>query len=531
MGRAAAKRTRFAFGQIGTMNLPFLTHHEGIGISQRQGLLGQRLDGQLVQGFIYLCISLAQDQDALLILLLFCCGSIEMSHNLDGLLDILQFPVGYSLAVLQFLYILSGSLISFRLPSLFSGLRRFVQNQFLLGNLFLCCFKGKVCFLRFSFPFLDVSGVSLHVFQGRLILFLSQLQCLFLFFQIRHSRFHFCFQRSCFSDDRQGLFQLFLCLAYCFLQTGESFLAFANVRLLTFDVPFRFQDVFFLLVDALRLSLYFLQLVDGRLYFIVQLQTENLGLHLFNGICCLLHICLTNSDLLDLLIVFFKPLQFFRDGLQLAVKFLLSFFQPGDFLLQLDEFFIVQQVLFNGFHRCCHLIVGIRRLVFRLLDFSSDVRISFRASDEFFQKFVPFVFLCRQEVGKRALGDEHGTEKLVVVESDDVRQLVPVGSFLRYLFSVSRDFIKRSLGVLVAHSLESDVPFCAVDAAVVGKEGEFAVAFLLATCKDVSTVGRSQTVTFAGIGSSENLDALVLVSFLSGVARGAVVESQTDSIE
>ena len=148
------------------MNLPFFTHHEGIGISQRQSLLGQRLDGQLAQGFIYLSISLAQDLDSLLILLLFCCGSIEMGHNLDGLLDILQFPVGYSLAVLQFLYVLSGSLISFRLPSLFCGLRRFVQNLFLLGNLFLCRFEGKVRFLRFGFPFLDVSGVFLHVFQG-----------------------------------------------------------------------------------------------------------------------------------------------------------------------------------------------------------------------------------------------------------------------------------------------------------------------------------------------------------------------------
>ena len=166
MGRAATERTRFAFGQVGTMNLPFLTHHEGIGISQRQGLLGQRLDGQLAQGLIYLCVSLAQELDSLLILLLFCCGSIEMSHNLDGLLDILQFPVGYSLVVLQFLYILSGSLFSFLLPSLFSGLRRFVQNLFLLGNLFLCRFEGKVRFLRFCFPFLDVSGVFLHVFLG-----------------------------------------------------------------------------------------------------------------------------------------------------------------------------------------------------------------------------------------------------------------------------------------------------------------------------------------------------------------------------
>ena len=235
--------------------------------------------------------------------------------------------------------------------------------------------------------------------------------------------------------------------------------------------------------------------------------------------------------MLDLLIVFLKPLQVFRDGLQLAVKFLLSLFQAVDFLLQLGEFFIVQQVLFNGFNRCSHLVVGIRRLVFRLLDFSSGVRISFLASDEFFQEFVPLVFLCRQEVGKRALGDEYGTEKLVVVQSDDVRQLVPVGSFLCYFFSVSCDFIERSLGVLVAHSLESDVPFCAVDAAVVGKEGEFAVTLFLATGQDVSAVGRCQTVTFAGIGSSENLDVLVLVSFLPGVAWGAIVESQTDSIE
>ena len=245
----------------------------------------------------------------------------------------------------------------------------------------------------------------------------------------------------------------------------------------------------------------------------------------------MLHISLVDSDLLDLLIVFLKPLQVFRDGLQLAVEFLLSLFQTVDFLLQLGEFFIVQQVLFYGFHRCCHLVVGIRRLVFRLLDFSSDVRISFLASDEFFQEFVPFVFLCCQEVGKRALGDEYGAEKLVVVESDDVRQFVPIGSFLRYFFSVSRDFIKRSLGVLVAHSLESDVPFCAVDAAVVGKEGEFAVALFLATCQDVSAVGRCQTVTFAGIGSSENLDVLVLVAFFPGVARGAVVEGKADSIE
>ena len=262
-------------------------------------------------------------------------------------------------------------------------------------------------------------------------------------------------------------------------------------------------------MDALRLSFYFLQQVDGRLYFIVQLQTENLGLHRFNGICCLLHICLADSDLLNLFIVFLKPLQVFRDGLQLAVEFLLCLFQPVDFLLQLGEFFIVQQVLFYGFHRC----------------------ISFLASDEFFQEFVPLVFFRRQEVGKRALGDEYGTEKLVVVQSDDVRQLVPVGSFLCYLFAVSRDFIERSLGVLVAHSLESDVPFCAVDAAVVGKEGEFAVALFLATCQDVSAVGRCQTVTFGGIGSSENLDVLVLVAFLPGVARGAVVESQTDGVE
>ena len=224
-------------------------------------------------------------------------------------------------------------------------------------------------------------------------------------------------------------------------------------------------------------------------------------------------------------------MQVFRDGLQLAVEFLLCLFQTGNFFLQLDEFFVVQQVLFYGFHRCCHLVVGIRCLVFRLLDFSSDVRIGFFASDEFFQEFVPFVFLCRQEVGKRALGDEYGAEKLVVVESDDVRQLVPVGSFLRRLFSVPHDFIERSLGVLVAHSLESDVPFCAVDAAVVGKEGEFAVALFLATCQDVSTVCRSQTVVFAGIGSSENLDALVLVAFLSRVARGAVVEGKTDGVE
>ena len=257
-----------------------------------------------------------------------------MSRHLNGLLNILQFSVGCGLTVLHFFYILSGSLALFLLPSQFSGLCCFPKHLFLLGNLFLCRFEGMVRFRRFGFPFLDVSGVFLHVFLGSLILFLSQLQCLFLFCQIRHCRFHFCFQHSCFCYYRQGLFYLFLCLADHFLQTGESFLAFVDGRLLTFDVCFRFQNVFFLLVDALRLSLYFLQQVDGRLYFIVQLQTENLGLHLFNGISSLLHICLADSDLLRLLIVFFKPLQVFRNGLQLAVEFLLSLFQTDDFLLQ-----------------------------------------------------------------------------------------------------------------------------------------------------------------------------------------------------
>ena len=75
------------------------------------------------------------------------------------------------------------------------------------------------------------------------------------------------------------------------------------------------------------------------------------------------------------------------------------------------------------------------------------------------------------------------------------------------------------------------MPFCAVDAAVVGKEGELAVTLFLATGQDVSTVGRSQTVTFAGISSSENLDALVLVAFLPGVSRSAVVEGKADGVE
>ena len=35
MSRAAAERTRFAFRQVGTMNLPFFTYHQGVGFSQR----------------------------------------------------------------------------------------------------------------------------------------------------------------------------------------------------------------------------------------------------------------------------------------------------------------------------------------------------------------------------------------------------------------------------------------------------------------------------------------------------------------
>ena len=159
--------------------------------------------------------------------------------------------------------------------------------------------------------------------------------------------------------------------------------------------------------------------------------------------------------------------------------------------MQLGEFFVIQQVLFYCFHRCCHLVVGIHRLVFCFLDFSSDVRISFLTSDEFLQEFVALVFLCSQEVGKRTLCDEHGAEELVVVETDDVRQFVPVGYFFCQLFSVSCDFIERSLGIFIAYSLESDVPFCAVDTSVVGKEGEFTVTLFLATCQYVSAVGRS----------------------------------------
>ena len=88
-------------------------------------------------------------------------------------------------------------------------------------------------------------------------------------------------------------------------------LAFGDANLLAFDGSFRFQDFFFLIVDALYLSLYFLQQVDGWLYFIVQLETDNLGLYVFDSVCSLLHICLIDSYLLRLLIVFLIPLQVF----------------------------------------------------------------------------------------------------------------------------------------------------------------------------------------------------------------------------
>ena len=155
-----------------------------------------------------------------------------------------------------------------------------------------------------------------------------------------------------------------------------------------------------------------------------------------------------------------------------------------------------------------------------------------KAGEDFIKTLVDFYNI---DAAKQKNQGTEKTQQFIDARLDSISKDLSVvearGSFLRYLFAVSCDFIERSLGVLVAHSLESDVPFCAVDATVVGKEGEFAVAFLLAPGQDVSAVGRCQTVTFAGIGSSENLDVLVLVAFLPGIARGAVVESQTDSVE
>ena len=149
------------------MNLPFLTHHEGIGISQRQGLFLQSLDGQFAQCLIYLRISLAQDLDPLLILLLFCCSGIEMSHNLDGLLDILQFLFGcriYGSAVP--LYSVHGSLISFPSPKpvlRLASLR--AEPVFCLASLPLS-FLSKVRFLRFSFPFWMFQAFSSTSFRA-----------------------------------------------------------------------------------------------------------------------------------------------------------------------------------------------------------------------------------------------------------------------------------------------------------------------------------------------------------------------------
>ena len=81
------------------------------------------------------------------------------------------------------------------------------------------------------------------------------------------------------------------------------------------------------------------------------------------------------------------------------------------------------------------------------------------------------------------------------------------------------------------YTLKFDVPFGAIETAVVGAERQLGIAFFLAAREDISAVGGSKTVFFVIVFAAENVDLLFFLALQEGVARGTVIEGQTDGVE
>ena len=231
------------------------------------------------------------------------------------------------------------------------------------------------------------------------------------------------------------------------------------------------------------------------------------------------------------LVVTLIPVESLLHAFQFLAVVLGTLRERGYERVEFGNLFLGEVVLLVGGELCANLLQGVGGGAAVLVNLLADAAVGVLAADELFEKLVAFVLLGVEEVGEGALCNEHRAQELLVVETDDVGQSVPVGRLLRLLAVLDGDAVEQGACVLVSHALEAHVPFGAVDHAVVGKKRQLAVARLPASGEDVAAVGGSKAVVLAVLRTAEYLDVLVAVAPLARIARSAVVEREADGVE
>ena len=224
------------------------------------------------------------------------------------------------------------------------------------------------------------------------------------------------------------------------------------------------------------------------------------------------------------------PFQGFSDSFQLLLQFLLRFLQFFYLTIQSKQFFRGKVVFLVRFEFGLDFIVGRYGGIPFPLDFFGNASIHIFTPYQLLQQFVTLVFLGCKEIGKRTLCDEYGTKKLVVIQTDNLRQVTPGTSFFRPTIFRPYDLVQEGYHIVISHPCFLHMPFRPIDISVIGKESKFTIAILFSTRQDVPSVGRCQPVTFIGIHIAIDF-YLVSVILLSGITGSPIIQGQTDSIQ
>ena len=129
------------------------------------------------------------------------------------------------------------------------------------------------------------------------------------------------------------------------------------------------------------------------------------------------------------------------------------------------------------------------------------------------------------------MGNQDSTQELVIVKTDDHRQLFPVFLCLYNVAVNIGNGIQRSDSILEILDGELDAPFGSIYGSIVGKECQLAVAELGAACKDITAVSRRDPILFAFIRVTVHLYLLIAVALLARIAGCTIIQGKADGVK
>ena len=122
----------------------------------------------------------------------------------------------------------------------------------------------------------------------------------------------------------------------------------------------------------------------------------------------------------------FMPSELVIHVLELCAQFLLGLVELVNLMVQFVQLLVGEQVLLDGLDSGADLGVGTVCFGIVSYDLIDDVGIKIFASNKFLKQGESVFFGGIDKVGKRALGNQHGVEKLFELESNELGQAVPV---------------------------------------------------------------------------------------------------------